>query len=72
MEIKKNQKHCQFCFNNVDTVDYKNADILKKYLSSFARILPRDKTHTCSKHQRKVSQAIKRARFMALLPYLRQ
>ena len=66
-----NQKHCYFCINKIDEIDYKNADLLRRFMSSYNKILPRKKRGTCAKHQRKLAQAIKRARYMALLPYVR-
>jgi len=65
---KKN--NCYFCINNQKAIDYKNGQLLGRYTSSYGKILPRRKTGVCSKHQRKLSQAIKRSRFMALLPYV--
>jgi len=53
----------------VDYIDYKNLRLIRKFMSIFERILPRRVTGNSSKHQRMVTQAIKRARFMALLPY---
>lgn len=52
-------------------IDYKNVKLLKKVTSNYAKILPGDRTGVTSKHQRKLAQAIKRARTMALLPYTR-
>lgn len=63
------QKQCFFCANNVKEIDYKETKNLQRFLSSYAKILPRKKTGTCAKHQRKLAQAVKRARFMALIPY---
>ncbi len=68
--MPKNQKTCQFCRANVNTVNYKDTNTLRRYLSSFGRIVPRKRSGVCAWHQRKLSSAIKRARFMALLPYL--
>ena len=51
------------------TVDYKDVDILRKYINERGKILPRRVTGTCSKHQRQVVEQIKRARAIALLPY---
>jgi len=59
-----NQKHCYFCINKIDEIDYKNADLLRRFMSSYNKILPRKKRGTCAKHQRKLAQAIKRARYM--------
>jgi small subunit ribosomal protein S18 len=60
---------CQFCVDGISSVDYKDTNLLRQYLSQSARILSRRKTGTCAKHQRMLSQAIKRARQIALLPY---
>lgn len=64
------KKECYFCVNNILKVDYKDIKTIGKFLSPFAKIFPRKKTGTCNKHQRMISQAIKRARFMNLLPYV--
>ena len=67
---KNNQlKACYFCLNGLKEVDYKNARVLQKFLSGYAKILPRKKTGLCAKHQRKLAQAVKRARYMAIIPY---
>lgn len=63
------QKACHFCTNGVQDIDYKETKVLQRFLSSYAKILPRKKTGVCSKHQRKLAQAIKRARFMAMIPF---
>lgn len=70
--IKKtnNIRQCQFCTNNVTGVDYKDIELLKNYLDTHMRINKHRKTGVCAKHQRGLSLAIKRARFLALLPYL--
>ena len=65
--IKK--KVCQFCANEEYTVDYKDYDKVKRFVSEKGKILPRRVTGTCALHQRKVTEAIKRARTVALLPY---
>ncbi len=62
--------NCHFSTNNVKYIDYKDTETLKKFLNPHARILSRKKTGVCAKHQRKLAQAIKRARFLALLPYV--
>ena len=61
---------CRFCLNNVREIDYKNIDILRKYIPERGKISPRRITGSCSYHQRKLSLAIKRARLMALLPFV--
>jgi small subunit ribosomal protein S18 len=65
-----NSKQCFFKQNNIPEVDYKDTEILKKFLNPSARILSKKRTGVCSKNQRKLALAIKRARFMALIPYL--
>jgi small subunit ribosomal protein S18 len=62
------RKVCQFCVDKLDNVDFKDVIRLRRYISERGKIEPRRKTGTCAKHQRKVSQAIKRARQVALLP----
>jgi small subunit ribosomal protein S18 len=64
------RKVCAFCVDNVKEIDYKAVDRLRKYLSERAKIEPRRKTGTCARHQRALSVALKRARHMALLPYV--
>ncbi|NLY20583.1 MAG: 30S ribosomal protein S18 [Tissierellia bacterium] len=63
------KKVCAFCADKNSHIDYKRADQLKKYVSDRGKILPRRITGTCSKHQRVLTIAIKRARQVALLPY---
>ena len=63
-------KQCYFCTNNINSVDYKKAEILKKFLSHHGRISPKSETSVCAKHQRKLATAIKRARIMGLLPFV--
>lgn len=65
-------KMCHFCVNQVNEIDYKNVQLLQKYLSGYARIVPKRRSGLCSKHQRKITQAIKRARIMAILPFVRE
>jgi small subunit ribosomal protein S18 len=64
------RKFCRFCQRNIKTIDYKSVDILRKYIPDRGKISPRRITGTCAFHQRKLSLAIKRARLMALLPYV--
>ena len=65
MELK-----CQFCESGVDCVTYKDVYQLKKYTSVRGKIIGRDKSGMCARHQRQLSSAIKKARYMALLPYV--
>lgn len=68
--MQKKRKPCQFCINKIDEMDYKDIDKLKKYVSERGKILPRRVTGNCAKHQRVVTEAVKRARHIALLPYV--
>ncbi len=63
-------KKCFFSQNNVKHVDYKDTEILKKFLNPHARLMSRKKTGTNAKSQRQLANAVKRARFMALIPYV--
>ncbi len=69
MKVKK-KKECFFCVNNIEYIDYKDVYTLKRYMSSYCKIIGRRRNGNCAKHQRAVSVAIKRARFMGLLPYV--
>jgi len=64
------RKSCFFCREQIAEVDYKNAGQLRRSVSDRAKIKSRSNTGTCRKHQRQVALAIKRAREMALLPYI--
>ena len=64
------RKVCFFCANKNEVIDYKNADRLRTYMSDRAKIEPRRRSGTCAKHQRALATAIKRARHLALLPYI--
>ena len=66
----RRKKVCQFCAEKVDFVDYKDTETLKKYISERGKILPKRITGTCAIHQRAVTTAVKRARTVALLPYV--
>ncbi len=63
-------RQCYFCRVNQKAIDYKDTDTLRRYLSSFGKIVSRKRSGVCQWHQRKLANAIKRARFMGLLPYL--
>ena len=70
MHRKGRRKVCQFCAARVEEIDYKDVARLTKCISERAKILPRRVTGTCAKHQRSLTTAIKRARQVALLPYV--
>lgn len=63
-------KQCFFSQNNINHIDYKDTEILKKFLNPHARIISRKKTCVMAKNQRNLALAVKRARFMGLLPYV--
>ena len=63
------KKVCQFCQDKSIVIDYKDANRLRKYITEKGKILPRRQTGVCSKHQRELAVAIKRARNVALLPF---
>ncbi|MCK5823164.1 MAG: 30S ribosomal protein S18 [Bacteroidales bacterium] len=69
VDIKK-KKYCRFKKNKIKYIDYKDPEFLKKFLNEQGKILPRRITGTSLKYQRKISVAIKRARQIALLPYV--
>ncbi|MFA6255326.1 MAG: 30S ribosomal protein S18 [Patescibacteria group bacterium] len=63
------EKNCHFCLNNIQDIDYKDVQTLRRFISSYSKIVPRKRSGVCSKHQRKLATAIKRARTMAILPF---
>ena len=60
---------CSFCVDKIDQIDYKEVGRLRRYITERGKILPRRITGNCARHQRQMTTAIKRARFMALMPY---
>ncbi|MDR1515737.1 MAG: 30S ribosomal protein S18 [Synergistaceae bacterium] len=66
---KRRPKVCHYCVDKVDHVDYKESEKLRRYITDRGKIIPRRVTGTCAKHQRQLTRAIKRARFLALLPF---
>ncbi len=62
-------KQCYFCQHEIERIDFKNIEVLQKFLDKTYKIRPRKKTGTCAGHQRQLSSAVKRARQIALLPY---
>lgn len=65
----RRRKVCTFCVEHVTAIDYKDVGRLRRFLSDRGRIEPKRRQGTCAKHQRALSQALKRARHLALLPY---
>lgn len=70
MNRQRRKKVCAFCTERDAVIDYKNAAQLRKFISERGKILPRRMTGTCARHQRELTVAIKRARQVALLPYV--
>ena len=66
---RRRPKDCNFCVDKAESIDYKEVNRLRRYLSERAKIEPRRKTGTCARHQRMLTVALKRARQVALLPY---
>ena len=69
-QLHRRKKVCIFCADKIDYIDYKDVARLRKFVSERAKILPRRISGACGKHQRQLTVAVKRARFMALMPYL--
>ena len=69
VDVKK-KKYCRFKKRGIKYIDYKDADFLLKFINEQGKILPRRLTGTSTKYQRKVAQAVKRARHLSLLPYV--
>jgi small subunit ribosomal protein S18 len=63
------RKFCRFCADKTEFIDYKDIRILKSYLTERGKVLPRRMTGTCAKHQRELTESIKRARSVALLAF---
>ena len=70
-ERRGRKKVCYFTVNKIEHIDFKDVDLLKKYITERGKILPRRITGTSAKYQRKLAIAIKRARHMALLPFVK-
>jgi small subunit ribosomal protein S18 len=64
------RKFCRFCADKVPFIDYKDPKALRPYLTERGKLLPRRMTGTCAKHQRELTTAVKRARNIALLPFI--
>lgn len=64
------KKHCNFCREKIEYIDFKNTKQLSKYLSRYMKIESRKRSGACAKHQRRLAIALKRSRHMALLPFV--
>jgi len=70
MAYVQRKKECLFCKRKMSEIDYKDADLLSRYIFHTGKIMPASRTGTCAKHQRKLATALKRARHLALLPFV--
>ena len=66
---KRRPKVCHYCADKISNIDYNESEKLRRYITDRGKIVPRRVTGTCAKHQRQLTTAIKRARFLALLPF---
>ncbi len=66
---KAKKKVCFFCVEKIDKIDYKDSELLRKFMTAQAKIASPKRTGVCAKHQRQLAGVIKRARFMAIVPY---
>ena len=64
------KRYCHFCVHALKDIDYKDVNTLRRFTSSYGKIVPPRRSGACAKHQRKLAAAIKRARVMALLPFV--
>ena len=67
--MQEQNKQCFFCTTNRDVIDYKDAELLRRFLSAAAKIKSRRKSGLCAYHQRLLARAVKRARYLALVPF---
>ncbi len=67
----RRKKYCKFCAQRIEKIDYKNIELLKPFISERGRIIPRRISGVCSRHQRQLARAVKRARHLALLPFVK-
>jgi small subunit ribosomal protein S18 len=67
--FRRRPRNCQFCADKINILDYKQVDLVKRYVTEAGKIRSRRDTGNCAKHQRMVAKAVKRARHMALVPF---
>ena len=72
LNLRQRKRYCYFCKQDIDYIDYKDIALLRRYISDKGKIRPRRSTGNCVQHQKKVAEAIKRAREIALIPYFRR
>ena len=66
----KRERHCHYCVNHRQVVDYKDIQVLRRFVSSYLKIAPRRRSGLCASHQRKVARAVKQARIAGLMGYV--
>ncbi|MFZ2681743.1 MAG: 30S ribosomal protein S18 [Patescibacteria group bacterium] len=66
----KGERYCFFCVNKDVVIDYKHTELLRRFLSSYGKIVPRKRSGVCATHQRQVAAEIKRSRIIGLLPFV--
>lgn len=64
------ERYCFFCVNKDVVIDYKHTDLLRRFLSSYGKIVPRKRSGVCASHQREIASEIKRSRIIGLLPFV--
>lgn len=69
--MRRHTKTCQLCEAGIRVINYKDEKTLSRFVTEQGKILPRRMTGTCARHQRQIGTAIKRARYLALLPFIR-
>jgi small subunit ribosomal protein S18 len=72
LTLRQRKRFCYFCKENINTIDYKNVGMLKKFVSDKSKIRPKRSTGNCVQHQKMIAAAIKRAREMALMSYFKR
>jgi len=70
MGDKRRKRHCRFCENKISQIDYRDERLLKRFVTERGKIIPRRISGSCARHQRMLTIAIKRARHLAILPYV--
>ncbi len=70
MNKSTSDRYCFFCVNKDTVIDYKNTDVLRRFISSFGKIVSRKRSGVCSSHQRELATEIKRSRIIGLLPFV--
>ncbi len=66
------KKHCNFCKKKIDVIDFKDTNLLSRFLTPWAKMKAGHDTGVCTKHQRRLAEAIKRARYMGLMAYVKR